>query len=106
LNSVEPLEAVRRSRLLANEALRAACGDELEEIWPQMSLVVETFSCARRRERLAREARAPDFEVVGDACETEGVAPGAEAGEPMGLTGSPNIFRSHVLDASLIDGSR
>lgn len=105
LKSVEPLEAVRRSRLLAKRELRTAVGDESEEIWEQMSLVVKTFSCACLGERLTRERRAPDFEVVGDADEAEGVGPDAETGKPVGLSGSPNIFRNHVLDASLIDDS-
>jgi hypothetical protein len=89
LKSVEPLEAVRRRRLLASAQLRTAVGDESEEIWEQMSLVVKAFAAAGLRKRLTREARGPDFEVVGDSGETERVAPGADAGEEVRLSGGP-----------------
>jgi hypothetical protein len=80
---VEPLKAVLACNLLANDNIRLALGDELEEERPEVSVVGEAALLPRRRERLAGTGTGPDGSVVGPSSEPEGVRPSANPGEEM-----------------------
>lgn len=94
---------LRRGNLLAKDNWRAALADEVEPDGPEVSLVEEATVPAGGGEGLAGAGSSPDGLVVGPASEPEGVGPGADTGEEVGLDGVSDVSWSEVSDAPLID---
>ena len=71
-----------------------------------MPLVSKPSAFACRAERLARAGSGPERAIVGNACEAQGVAPHADAGEEVALGVSHKVIWDDILDASFIHVSR
>jgi hypothetical protein len=103
--SVEPLEAVMATNLLAKNDWRAAFLDELEPVRPEMPFVVDPATEAGVTERLTGARACPDFFVVRPAREPERVAPERDAAEKVCLRLPFEVFRLDLFDAPLIHDS-
>jgi hypothetical protein len=96
LNKVEPSVSVLARNLLAKDHARMSLGDESSEGGPKMSMVVEPFATAGRRERLAGTTPCPDFLAVRPSGEAQGVAPDPDAGEEVALGESGKVGWSNI----------
>jgi hypothetical protein len=105
-NNVEPREAIPARNLLSKHDWRAALADEAEPLGPEVAFVCGAAALAGDGEGLAGAAPGPDGPVVGPAGESEGVGPGAEAGEGVELGSAHKVICAEVTDGTSIDGSR
>jgi hypothetical protein len=71
--------------LLSKDDWRLSLRDEPFEFRPKMSRVVESFSFAGNRKRLAGAAAGPDRAIVFPSSEACGKAPSPDTGEKMTL---------------------
>jgi len=90
-NSVEPAESVRARNLFAKHDWRSALVNELEPGGPEVALVGKPSSPTGCGEGLTGAAPGPDAGVVGHACEAQGEAPSADAGEEVPLSRPGNV---------------
>jgi hypothetical protein len=100
--SIEPAVANRCFNLLTKDDWRAALADEAIPYRPEVAIVGPAFAFAGRAERLARAGSGPNRSVVGPACESQGEAPSADAGEKMALLISSKVIRRHLGNAALV----
>ena len=105
-NKVEPPEAVRARNLLSKDDWRAALGDELEPVWPEVAVVAEALGSPGRGEGLAGTGAGPNRSSVGPACRAERVRPDADAGEEVGLEVAADVIGCQVSDAAFFDVAR
>jgi hypothetical protein len=93
LYSIEPTFSNRAFNLLANDALRAALADEIEECGPEVPLVSlgESFACIT--EWLARATPCPNRSSCGPSGEGKGETPSGDAGEKVTLSVSGEFMR-------------
>jgi hypothetical protein len=70
-----------------------------------VALIVAATLLARGAERLTGATSRPNKSIIGDACESEGVAPPSDAGEEVALIVAPEVVGLDFGDASLIDFS-
>ena len=100
---VEPSESVFAFNLLAKDDARFALVDEPEPGGPEMPLVSNPISFARRAERLAGARACPDGPVVRPARESKGIAPYADPGEEVALGVGHNIAWVDIFNGSFIN---
>jgi hypothetical protein len=105
-NKVEPAESNRRISLFSKDEWRAALADEGIPVRPEVTRVIKTFAFACDAEAGARTGASPDGTVVRPSGKPEGVAPDADAGEPVALGISHNIGCFDILDAPFVYVSR
>lgn len=105
LNSVEPLKAVRARNLLAKDDWRTALTDEIEQNWPEVTLIDESLSPAGCRERLARATRRPYGRIIGPIGQAQCVAPHTDSSERMELGRMDDVCGPQIYDGSCIDGT-
>ena len=103
LNKVDPRPAVSACNLLTKDSLRAVLADEVVPGWPQVPLVSKPSAFACRAERLARTGTGPNRSIVGDAGQSQGMRPDADAGEEVALREAAQVGGMNVLDAAFID---
>jgi len=103
--SVEPRKAIARRNLLSKDDWRAALADEPEPLGPEVPLVCGAAALAGDREGLTGTGAGPDGPVVRPPGESEGVGPGAEAGEGVELGSAHNVICAEVTDGTNIDDS-
>jgi hypothetical protein len=90
-NSGEPVSAKRARNLLSKDDCRLALRDETAELGPEVPLVVSAKSSTGGAEGLAGTASSPDGATVVPASESQGMRPGADTGEEMGLSESGDV---------------
>jgi hypothetical protein len=103
--SVEPSPSVLARNLLSKDCWRAALCDEPVEGRPEVPLVGEAFSLARRAERLAGAGAGPDGVVIGPSGKAEGVAPDTDPREEMALSEIAEISSLNGDDRSSVNNS-
>ncbi len=99
---VEPSEPVLACNLLAKDNSRSSLADEVEERGPKVPLISKPAAFACDGERLAGAASSPHRPVIGPTCESEGVAPDADAGEEVALGIALEVVGSDIVDAPFI----
>jgi hypothetical protein len=104
-NNVEPPEAISARNLLSKDDWRATLFDECEPCWPKMSRVENSLPLARVAERLAGTRAGPDVGGVGDAGESQGMRPSADACEEVPLSRSSDVCGCEVGDGTAVDSS-
>ena len=98
LNSIDPSEPNSMWHLFANEQDRSFCLDQVEEGWPEMSLVTLRLFSPCDRPGLTRERCCPNGSSSGKACEVESPCPSADSIEEKELAvfSIVKILRLHV----------
>jgi hypothetical protein len=100
--SVEPAVSNRCFNLLTKDDWRATLADKSMPGWPEVAIVGSSFAFSCHAERLARAGSGPNRSVIGPACESQGEAPSADAGEKMALLISSKVIRRHLGNAALV----
>jgi hypothetical protein len=100
---VEPEESSFARNLLPKADVRATLADEPKELRPEMARIVEAFTRARVRERLAGTGAGPDGTIVGPSSGSKCGRPDTDAGEEVALGVSQKVVCSYIRNASLID---
>ena len=106
--SIEPSKSVAVRNLLAKDEFRATLLDEPKPRGPEVAFVGDAGALlvsAGLRDRLTRTRTCPDAGVVGNAGETQGVAPAADPSEEMALSGSANVICGEIDDGACVNSS-
>jgi hypothetical protein len=100
--SVPPPEGIRACNLLAHNSCRAQCGDDAEEVGPEVAVVVESVAFACAAEGLTGARAGDDSHVVSDARQTNSTRPAADSCKKVVLGVSKKLSWVDIDDAPFV----